>query len=1070
MRSKIIIPSSGIIELYDDDNMSLTYQVADIKEPQKRHADHSKTITCPGTHNNNKMFQHIFNIGIDRYFDPNKKAACLLVIDSNTVMKGYMRLRNIKIVDTKVDYEIEITGRLADLFTAMGDTYLNELPWSDLDHTYNTANQIATWSAPTGQNYLYPFIDYGYTIDDVTYNVNDFFPGLYLKEIWDRIFSYFGFQYSSTSSFFTSTLFKSLFMPFNGDRLRLTTAQIESRRFHASRATTAQSITVVGGGFYTFTDLIFNDDSTSPNQDTGSNYNTTTGVFTVPANGYYKVYANINLKASATFSAGVGNSSVYIYAYGRIIDSNNAVSAALTSNMLFQISGANAGTVYYPNPNGSGQGVQTGVIATANSIYLYAGLTLKIQLGHQRVMNGSPSVTSAGIEVQIGSVFFTQCDPEVKDGDLAIMANSIDPKLKCKDVIKSVIKMFNIYSEYDKDVPNKLIMDPRNSYYNSTIQDWTQKRDLSRELQITPMGALNAREYIYTYKDDKDWLNDLYKKETNETYGQKRLDVDNDFLTATDKEELIFSPTPLDSSSVQALNVPPVSNNDRYLSRFFILDGSGVRKPKAGNPRILYYGGVKGCKPWNYVSSVLGTTSGVTNYPYAGHLDDPINPTIDLSFDSPIKVYYDPAFNATYTDNNLFNAYWKQEMDEVTDKNSSIVTGWFKLTPYDISIVDFRNIYRFDFQNFRLNKIYDYNPLKDGFTKCEFIKIKNGVPFVPTNSKSLTGGLGATSGPAGGGLHLTRFGNNSVGNGTSLAANQVLGNSNMVAASAQRVFVSGISNIVGDGARNVSIINSSGCIVPGDLSEVTIINSSGVTASHSNQTIVNNLDIKSQRNYVRRVTSDYEVTDEDFFIEFDSSAGGTITLPSPSTEKNRGRIISVLFRATSTPFTVNPALCYFDASSTVDGIAGNNYSFSDGQTVTIMSIGAQWRTISRGELSGRYDEWTDYSGTSTFTGWSSFTRKNFYVKRIGSTVHVSFDILGTSNSTTTSITIPYTTPALPNFQTVNIKAWDSGTEVPAAFAQIPNSSSTITFYKDLTPTAWTASGSKLLIGTLIIKL
>lgn len=51
--------------------------------------------------------------------------------------------------------------------------------------------------------------------------------------------------------------------------------------------------------------------------------------------------------------------------------------------------------------------------------------------------------------------------------------------------------------------------------------------------------------------------------------------------------------------------------------------------------------------------------------------------------------------------------------------------------------------------------------------------------------------------------------------------------------------------------------------------------------------------------------------------------------------------------------------------------------------------------------------WTDYSSTSTVTGWSSFTYKYIYYKVIGKFVFVNFEIDGTSNSATTTFTLPH---------------------------------------------------------------
>lgn len=617
MRCKIIIPSSGVVELNDDVDISLTFQIADIKEPQKRHADFSKTITVPGSHNNNKMFQSIFDIGVDRQYNPNKKAACMLMADSTTIMKGFMRLRNILNVDKKISYEIEITGRLADLFTVLGDSKLKDLSWSDLDHVYSRPNQIASWSGAIGSGYVYPFIDYGFTLNEIDYEVGHFFPATYAKEIWDRIMMWAGFQISSpTSGFFTSTYWKRLIIPFNSDKMRLTTAQIEARRFRASRSS-AVYYTQTANSTYNYTDIVFNDDTTTPNQDTGGVYNTATGIWTCGASGYYAVGSNITGKTKVIVSASSPGSYLNINVVFRIIDITNTNPTVASYSALYNMSlnTTSNGTTYYPYST-------TFNMSTPAPVYIPAGTQIKVQAMIAATQYGSPTLTSFGIEIDAGANFFNKIDPDIKEGDTITYANVLPQEMTMKDFVNGIIKMHNLYTEYDKDTPNKLIMEPRNSFYKTTVQDWTQKRDLSRELDIVPMGALQARYYKFTYKEDKDYYNAKYLSENGEVYGQKRIVVDNDFLVNEYKEELPFGATPLDSSSAMATNVPMVSTDDRYFPKIINVDNQGKVTPRVSNTRILYYGGIKSCKPWNYGYTNNPTTSGVTNYPYCGGYDN----------------------------------------------------------------------------------------------------------------------------------------------------------------------------------------------------------------------------------------------------------------------------------------------------------------------------------------------------------------------------------------------------------------------------------------------------------------
>lgn len=51
--------------------------------------------------------------------------------------------------------------------------------------------------------------------------------------------------------------------------------------------------------------------------------------------------------------------------------------------------------------------------------------------------------------------------------------------------------------------------------------------------------------------------------------------------------------------------------------------------------------------------------------------------------------------------------------------------------------------------------------------------------------------------------------------------------------------------------------------------------------------------------------------------------------------------------------------------------------------------------------------WIDFSEQSTIVGWSSYTGKQIRYKQIGSIVFVQYLIAGTSNSTSSTFTLPF---------------------------------------------------------------
>lgn len=107
---------------------------------------------------------------------------------------------------------------------------------------------------------------------------------------------------------------------------------------------------------------------------------------------------------------------------------------------------------------------------------------------------------------------------------------------------------------------------------------------------------------------------------------------------------------------------------------------------------------------------------------------------------------------------------------------------------------------------------------------------------------------------------------------------------------------------------------------------------------------------------------------------------------------------------------------------------------------------------------------TDYSSTSTVVGWSSFTTKRLYYKKIGKLVFVEFQFNGTSDSTSTSFTLPFTPSSNITFR-IAAKASDNGVSLATpASGTVTLSSTTVSFSSDYASAGWTASGTKSLNG------
>lgn len=114
--------------------------------------------------------------------------------------------------------------------------------------------------------------------------------------------------------------------------------------------------------------------------------------------------------------------------------------------------------------------------------------------------------------------------------------------------------------------------------------------------------------------------------------------------------------------------------------------------------------------------------------------------------------------------------------------------------------------------------------------------------------------------------------------------------------------------------------------------------------------------------------------------------------------------------------------------------------------------------------------WVDYSATSTIVGWSSFTNKKIYYQQIGiKTYLVSFDIAGTSNSTTINFSLPFTSSSVLSVTSTGYGVDSGATSVNPTMIDVLTSTTTVNIYKDLTMAPWTNTGTKEVRGQVIIK-
>jgi len=723
--------------IVNNDSVLITKSIVDIENPEQKQIDYSKGFLIQNTPTVATLFGMIFEVNKDIQntsltnfntdFNPNLKAKCVVMNDNAVVMSGYCQMIDIVILDgNKIAYNINVYASIGNFFNDIKNGVLGDIDFSDLNHNWTKAVIEASWTPTLGVGYTYPMINYGLNSNFNSWNVEYFRPAIFVKEIVDRIFADAGWSYSS--AFFNTTRFKSLIVPFSEEKMLNDNDTIVDRTFKVGRA----SISYGSGDW--------SDNASQPPivintalgsiggvqmfNDSGNNFDTGTGKWTCGANG--------------TYAFGLSGSVVM----------TNTVSPyqTLTGKCKLYVVLERSGTRYYNQElelafiftGGASISDTTTFSFTSNPFAIDIGDDIYLIAGEfeedSRVGVTYASKADGDLDVTFTNLILN-CVPQptLVYADTVSLNNVLPTDIKKSDFLMGLSKMFNLYFEQTND--KTLLIEPREDYYTATIVDWTTKIDIGQDVKFTPMGMNQQKRYKFTYDQDTDRLNNSYFTAYKEVYGSELVDIETDFLTETKEIKPIFAATPLSNTALK---------DDKIMSDIVFVDQNGTVKQGKSKIRVLYWGGLRNCKGWTFYEQAGVGATNKTQYPYAGHLDNPTAATFDLSFGTPYNVYYDWNFGSnsspTYTDSNLYTQYWHQTIKELTNKNSKVLEAYFNLTLYDFITLSFRSQYFIKEAYYRLISVEDFDVSGTKLTKCKLLKVDREAAYT-TSSKTMNGGL-----------------------------------------------------------------------------------------------------------------------------------------------------------------------------------------------------------------------------------------------------------------------------------------------------------------------------------------
>lgn len=751
--------------------VSINKSVANIREPEHKNSGYTKTITLPGSPELNKEFEFIFQVNVEtNSFNPNVKTPASYYVNEVRVFKGDLQLlavnKSFNGLQEQVEYECSIVGENGNLFLDIAGLYLTDIDMSDLDHEFTYASGL--FNPTLGEGYCYPYIDYG--VNPLGGRVGRYWtfehlkPAIFEREYVRRIFDDAGYTWEA-SGFLDSDYYKHIIIPdVNPGALQFDGTTVANNQFLAIISSTdnnniplTYSTTWSASNFAEV--MPFDDDSSIVDGvqyfDPGGVYDTTTFIFEPSINGSFQISASSFISISGTPPAGTTSVSADFVLTTKIWKSTNGGGSwTVVANGTYSVNNETSFPHNYQ------------VEAVVPPTLIIQPAIFRVEVGVSNIgityFSGVIPITSGTASMDFnytGTFGAVLATANLPSGETVEMNNTIPQNVTQLEFLTSIIKLENLYFEPDISSPRKYIIEPREDFIQETDpKDWTDKLDRSKPITINPMGELDVKRYIFTYKSDKDHYNADYEAKFKEVYGTETVDVDSDFVRGEKKIEVVFSATPTASATDVS---PPI---DVVAARLFKSNGDlSEVEPMKCNIRRLYWGGMIDCAshyliPDGYENpAIAGSYTGstpisVSQYPFAGHVDHPMEPTVDLCWDNPLNLYW--IFpQQTYTNNSRYGARWSKFISEITDRDSKIVTAYFYLTELDFYEFSFRKKVFFDGTYYFVNEIKDYDPQEEKSIPVELLKLQTGPTFTPM-SITLQDQLG------GGGMNNARTGPN----------------------------------------------------------------------------------------------------------------------------------------------------------------------------------------------------------------------------------------------------------------------------------------------------------------------
>lgn len=562
------------LDIENAPSIQVNYNFEDVKNPDTRKTDFSQKFKLPMTDNNNKFFQHWYNVNIEKLiYSQNETIEAQIIVNGNAILTGNLKLMGF--YKKAGYYDCVILGKISTLFTQIGNKIVREAfhildqttgqfqevdpellhvwneevfekSWDGTDNTFlNTSgvslrdtvasvqkiiypiqsivNNRAVWSSTDTDSYLNNQSD----IDDFgagpRFYIDKLPPAIQLRTILSNIFRKAGFYWES--EFLDSVYFRRIFMTLmDWDTSIYKMPIIVPNNIYNGDAFKIAPL----AGTTTGTPYVTNQwPQYSMFQEYNDYYLASDGSsVTGPAvaNGSWAMYFDGTQTDFYEFTP--PSTAQYQVTFRAYFD------APYTAEVEFMLGIYNTSTGYTMSGytltplsinNNVGEYIEvtwTGNLSPDWSYVPVIGMTsisgddyVQLNFGSTTLINGAKFECTVLPQFVGTTTYGSTIDP----------SQGIDPELKQSDFLKDIIQRFNLVVVNDKDDPQKIYIEPFKDFVGTgEVLKWDSKIDTEKEEYLKPTSDLMTQEILFTDKESGDFYNKFVKENLpeNNVYGK----------------------------------------------------------------------------------------------------------------------------------------------------------------------------------------------------------------------------------------------------------------------------------------------------------------------------------------------------------------------------------------------------------------------------------------------------------------------------------------------------------------------------------------------------------------------